>query len=131
MKVEEVPQDGEYLDKTNLREVCYALDEQGNYRQVFSVGWQAKNDALSLTWEHIFEEAETTRQEVLAGKKSPLAYHMKRRLLNVKTLSAYAGVPKKTVRKHLHATAFLQLDESILQKYAGAMSITVAELKKI
>jgi Fic family protein len=131
MKVEEVPQDGEYLDKTNLREVCYALDEEGNYRQVLSVGWQAKNDALSLTWEHILEEAEAIRQEVLAGKKSPLAYHMKRRLLNVKTLAAYAGVPKRTVRKHLHAAAFLQLEASVLQKYAGAMSITVAELKEV
>jgi hypothetical protein len=131
MKVEEVPQDGEYLEKTNLREVCYALDEQGNYRQVLSTGWQAKNDALSLTWEHISEEAESIRQEVLAGKKSPLAYHMKRRLLNIKILSAYAGVPKKTVRKHLNTEAFLQLDASILQKYAGAMNITVAELIEV
>jgi hypothetical protein len=131
MKIEEVPQDGQYLDKTNLREVCYAVDEQGNYQQVLSVGWQAKNDALSLTWEHIFEEAEAIRQDVLSGKKSPLAYHMKRRLLNITTLSDYAGIPKKTIKKHLTAKEFLQLDDSVLKEYADAMSITVAELKKV
>ncbi|MDR1405683.1 MAG: hypothetical protein LBI89_00575 [Prevotellaceae bacterium] len=131
MKIEEVPQDGQYLEKTGLREICYALDGQGNYRQVTSVGWAVKNDALSLTWEHISQESETIRQDVLAGRKSPLAYHMNMHLLNIKTLSAYAGISKKTVRKHLDPATFLRLDASVLQAYADAMSITVAELTTV
>ncbi|MDR0581731.1 MAG: hypothetical protein LBG31_02090 [Prevotellaceae bacterium] len=131
MKIEEALQEGQSLENTPLRNVYYALDEQGNYRQVLSAGCMAKHDALSLTWECISKEAETIRQEVLAGKKSPLAYHIKMRLLDIPMLAAYTGLPKKTIKKHLEAKAFSQIDASILKKYADAMHITEEELKSV
>jgi spore germination protein GerM len=130
MKVEEVPQDGQYLACSNIRDIYYALDENGNYSQVASVGWNVKNEALSLTWENISEEAELVRQEVLAGKKSPLAYHMERLLFSPSLLAAYSGIPKKTIKKHLLPDEFAQLDETFLQKYADILNITIDELKK-
>jgi hypothetical protein len=131
MKVEEVPQNGKYFEKTYARDICYAVDDKGNYRQVVSVGWEPKNDALSLVWENISEEAESIRQEVLRGEKSPLAFHMKMCLLNVGMLSAYTDIPKRLVKKHLTTAHFRQLDDVALKKYADAMNITVEELKKV
>jgi hypothetical protein len=131
MKVEEVPQDSRFLDDTDLRDICYAMDENGNYCQVASVGWEAKNEALSLTWENISEEAEHIRQEVLAGEKSPLAYHMEMHVCDVSILSSYTGIPKKTIKKHLQAKEFQQLSDADLKKYADVLNITPEELKKV
>ncbi|MDR2628063.1 MAG: hypothetical protein LBC40_08540 [Dysgonamonadaceae bacterium] len=131
MKVEEVPQDSRFLDDTNLRDIYYALDSDGNYCQVRSVGWEPKNEALSLTWDTISEEAESLREEVLAGEKSPLAYHMTMHLLDVNLLAAYSGIPKKAIKKHLQPKVFEQLDDATLQKYAAVLNITVEELRKV
>jgi hypothetical protein len=131
MKIDEVPQDDRYLGNTNLRDFYYALDENGNYRRVSSVGWEVKNEALSLVWENISEEAEAIRREVLAGKISPLAYHMAVHLLDPGILSSYSGIPKKQIKKHLQPEAFNQLEEATLEKYAEVMNMTVDELKKI
>jgi hypothetical protein len=131
MKKEEVPQDGRFLENTNFRDIYYALDENGNYCQVQSVGWEVKNEALSLTWESILDEAESIRQEVLAGEKSPLAYHMQVHLFDVSLLSAYSGIPKKNIKKHLQAGEFERLDNATLEKYASLLNITVDELKKV
>ncbi|MDR3269662.1 MAG: hypothetical protein LBT83_11435 [Tannerella sp.] len=131
MKIEDVPQDNKYLGQTTLRDVYYALDENGEYCQVTSVGWEAKNEALALTWEHISEEAEALRQEVLAGKKSPLAYHMEVRLFDMGLLASYTGIPKKTIKKHLQAGEFALLDDASLQIYAEALSMRVEELKRV
>jgi hypothetical protein len=131
MRKEEVPQDGRFLESTNLRDIYYAVDENGNYCQVQSVGWEAKNEALSLTWENILDEAESVRQEVLAGEKSPLAYHIQARLFDIGMLSAYSGIPKKTIKKHLQSKEFEHLDETFLEKYANTLNMTVDELKKV
>ncbi|GHV53553.1 hypothetical protein FACS1894181_17400 [Bacteroidia bacterium] len=131
MKVEEVPQDSKYLESTTLRDIYYAVDADGNYGQVQSVGWEAKNEALSLTWESISEEAEAVRREVLEGKKSPLAYHMEMHLFDVALLASYSGIPKKTIRKHQQPEEFSRLDEAALEKYAATLGITVEELKKV
>jgi hypothetical protein len=131
MKIEEVPQDSRFLDDTEIRDIYYATDENGNYCQVASVGWEPKNDALSLTWDAISEDAESIREEVLAGKKSPLAYHMEIHLFDVGILSSYSGISKKTIKKHLQPEAFNLLEESVLEKYASVLNITVEELKKV
>jgi hypothetical protein len=131
MKVEEIPQDDRFVGKTNVRDFYYALDKDGNYCQVPSVGWEPKNDALSLAWTNISEEAESVRREVLNGKKSPLAYHLAMHMLDVSMLASYSGIPKKTIKKHLQPEEFERLDDAALQQYAAMMMITVEELKTV
>jgi hypothetical protein len=46
-------------------------------------------------------------------------------------LSAYSGISKKLIKKHLQPEVFNQLDEETLEKYASVMNITVEELKKV
>jgi hypothetical protein len=131
MKIEEVPQDSRFFENVNVRDFYYALNEEGNYCKVASLGWDAKNDALSLTWDHIMEDAETIRQEVLAKKKSPLAYHMEIRLFDINILASYSGIPKRTIKKHLKYEEFERIERAFLEKYAETLHITVEELKKV
>jgi hypothetical protein len=131
MKVEEVPQDNRYIGNSPLRDLYYALDDNGHYRQVPSLGWSAKNEALSLTWESISDAAEAVRRDVLQGLKSPLAYHMELHLLPPAMLAAYSGISQKTIKKHLKPDAFARLDDHVLQQYAAVLNITVEELKTV
>ena len=130
MKKEDVPQDLLYFKDNVIRDVMYAVDENGHYTPVISDGWSVKNDALGVVWDDIREQCEAIRQQVLAKEVSPLAYHIKKSLQDIGMLSAYAEIPKRKIRKHLRYEAFMKLDENTLQKYADAMRITVEELKR-
>ena len=131
MKTEDVPQDNKYLGATTIRDLYYAVDANGQYVPVASVGWEPQNEALRITWDAIGEEAEAIRQEVLAGKKSPLAYHMEIHLMTPALLASYTGLNRKEVKKHLSPAAFAALDTEVLQLYADAMSIDIDTLKTV
>ena len=131
MKTEDVPQDLLYFKNNVIRDVMYAVDENGHYTSVVSDGWSVKNEALSTVWEDIREQCEEIRRQVLAKEVSPLAYHIKKSLLDIGLLSAYAEIPKRKIRKHLQYNEFMKLDEHTLQQYADAMRITVNELKQV
>ncbi len=129
MKKEDVPQDLQFFKDKVVRDVMYAVDEDGNYMPVISDGWSVKNDALNAVWDDIREQCEEIRRQVLARAASPLAYHMKKALQDVGMLASYAGVPKRKIRKHLKYDEFMKADEEILQKYADALRISVEDLK--
>jgi hypothetical protein len=131
MKIENVPQDNLCLGETTIRDLYYALDGNGDFRPVASVGWNVQNEALSLTWEAISEDAETVRRQVCEGKKSPLAWHMETRLFNVGLLASYTGISRKNVRKHLLPDHFARLSDATLKIYADVLNLTVDELKKV
>ena len=128
MKNKEVPQD-EGLNEGRFEDVCYALDENGNYVAVLSTGWQPKTDAILQAWEVIHEKVEQVRQQVLSGELSPIAYFMEKNLMDLKLLSDYVGLPKRKIRKHLKPDRFKKLDEIILMKYAETFGISVEMLR--
>ena len=128
MKKKEVPQD-EGLMEGRFEDVCYALDENGNYVAVLSKGWSPKNEAMLQAWDVIHEKVENVRQEVLAGKISPIAYFMEKNIMDLKLLADYVDLPKRKVRKHLHPEKFAQLGDDILQRYADTFEIQLEDLK--
>ncbi len=131
MKTKDVPQDLKYFKDKVIRDVMYAVDEDGRYTGVVSDGWSVKNDVLATVWEDILEDCEPIRQQVLRKEASPLAYHMKKNLQDVAMLASYAGIPKRKVKKHLEYEAFAELDDQTLAQYADALRITVDELKRV
>jgi hypothetical protein len=128
MKKKEVPQD-EGLNEGRFEDLCYALDENGNYVAVLSTGWNPKTDAMMQAWEVINEQVELVRQRVISGELSPIAFYMEKNLMDVKLLSDYAGIPKRKVRKHLKPDHFNKLDEETLNKYAETFRISVEVLR--
>jgi len=131
MKAKEVPQDLKYFKDKVVRDFTYAVDDEGRYTSVVSDGWVVKNDAVEIVWDDILAECEPVRQQVLAKELSPIAYHMKKNLLDISLLSGYSGIPKRKIKKHLRYEEFMKLDDAILQEYADAMRITVEELKQV
>ena len=74
MKKDEIPQDPSPLDKFT-KEVCYAVDEKGEYTTGLSRGWQIKADALGITWEEAQARTANAREKVRNGEASPIIFH--------------------------------------------------------
>ncbi|MEN6570096.1 MAG: helix-turn-helix domain-containing protein [Rikenellaceae bacterium] len=132
MKIEDVPQDGEILQSTIVRDVCYALDDNGNYKEVISVGWEAKNEANNFAWSAINEESERIKEEVVAGKLSPLSYHLSRQVMTTEILAKYTGFSRREISKFCHKPdIFFKLCYDDLHKLATALNISVEQLISI
>jgi len=131
MKIKDVPQDKGYLQNGKLKELCYAVDEDGTYRQVLSIGWKPKNEAMELANKLIEEKAENIRQDVINGKLSPIAYFMEINIMDIKLLAQYTGFSRRKVRKHLTPEAFSGLNESDLEKYATIFNLHIKDLTDI
>lgn len=131
MKIEDVPQDLKYMKGTVIRDIDYAVDDEGRYQQVQSSGWEPKNEALDITMEAIDEQCQEILADVRAGKVSPLAFHAARGLMDIDLLADYAGFSRRTVRKHFLPENFAKLDDETLATYADVLRISVEELKSV
>ncbi len=131
MKKEEVPQDKSNLESANFRELCYAVDENGEYTTERSTGWSPKTIALDNAIEEIHERVEAARQRVIAGERSPLEYYMELHKMDVGILASYAGLWAWRVKRHFKPSVFKRLGKKRLQKYADIFEITVEELQRV
>ena len=130
MKVNEVPQDPKnFKEGEKLKKLVYAVDKDGNYTGVNSAGWDVENAATKQAWDVADEELADTAQQVKAGKLSPIAYYMKKNLMDTSLLAKYAGKWQWQVRRHFKPSVFNTLAPAMLQKYAEVFNITVEELK--
>ena len=84
MKIEEVPQDLKYYKGTIIRDVNYAVDQQGQYQVIMSDGWSPKTDALDAALDDIKEQCHEILERIKKGEASPLEYHAKKNLMTMK-----------------------------------------------
>lgn len=131
MKKEDVPQDDANLLEGKFKVVKYAVNEKGDYEKVPSVGWEPENVALEQAWSVINEQVADARRRVEAGECSTLAYHMEVNMMDPALLGKHAGVPARSVKRHLEPEGFAALDDRALQRYAEALQLTVEELKRL
>ncbi|HQN67382.1 MAG TPA: hypothetical protein PLZ33_06580, partial [Smithellaceae bacterium] len=106
MKVNEVPQDNTVEYYKGVKRACYAVDEKGRYVIVSSNGWEAEELVNGLAVKELAVNLEKTRKTVLAGEKSPLAYHMERRQMIPDILGKTAGIAVFRVKRHLRPEIF-------------------------
>lgn len=123
-----IPQDPSALDNYT-KDICYVIDENGNYTTVASRGWEVKSTALDVTWNDIKARISEIKNKVKQGKASPIHFFMELKLMDIKTLAAYTGFWQWQVKKHLKPANFNKLSNKKLQKYATVFEITVDELK--
>ena len=131
MKREAVPQDKSNLESDHFRELCYAVDENGEYVTEHSTGWNPKTIALDNAIQEINERVAMARQRVLSGERSPLEYYMELHKMDVGILASYIGLWQWRVKRHFKPSVFKRLSAKILQKYADIFEVTVEELKNI
>ena len=129
MKKDEVPQDRGFSD--GIREISYAVDENGRYVLVQSRGWEPKTVANDQAWEVIEEDLREQIRLIKAGKRSPLAYHMARNLMDIGLLASYADLPRWRVRRHLKPKVFHRLSHELKARYADIFGITLARLHEV
>jgi len=130
MKKDEVPQDKKIIhgEDNSLVKVLYVTGNDGKYETTKYEGWDAENLAMSQAWDDIDERIGQTRQKVLDGELSPIAYYMEKSLMDLSTLAQYTGFWKFFVKKHLQPASFKKLSAKKLQRYASVFNITVEEL---
>lgn len=129
MKESEVPQDKGRFENLNMRELCYATDEDGNYKTALSAGWKPKEIALDTALEDIKERTEEARLAVIAGELSPIAYYMELSKMDLPVLAGYVGMWQWRVKRHCKPSVFAKMNDKLLGKYAEAFNISIDELK--
>ena len=131
MKISEVPQDMGMIDDGTLREICYAVDEEGRYVLTPSAGWEPKNIANDQAWEMIRVQVSRTLAKIRSGKLSPLAYHMARHQMTLGLLAKYVGYSRFRVWQHLRPSGFGRLTADILRRYAEVFEVSLEELQRV
>ena len=129
MKESEVPQDTSSLGENSLKELCYAVNEKGEYVTALSAGWEPKTIVQQATLDAISVRIEEAKQQVEQGIVSPIVYYMELQRMDLTTLAAYVKLWKWRVKRHFNPTTFNKLNSSILERYATVFNITVEELK--
>ena len=131
MRKDEVPQDKSNLESANFRELCYAVDENGEYITANSTGWNPKTIALDNAIKVIQERVEDAKERVIKGQTSPIEYYMELHKMDIGILASYVGLWKWRVKRHFKPTVFKKLSSRTLQKYAEVFEITIDELQQI
>jgi hypothetical protein len=130
MEDKDIPQD---LSKLNnvTKELCYAVDKDGNYTTALSTGWEIKAQALDIAWQDIYNRVEEAKLDVLNGKCSPITFYMEKKLMDLQILADYTGFWQWQIKRHRKPSIFNQLSEKILQKYSQVFEVTIDQLKNI
>ncbi len=131
MKKEEVPQDESNLASANIKDMIYAVDENGEYVTELSTGWKPKTIALDNAIQEIEERVEDAKKRVLENKTSPIEYYMELHKMDPPTLASYVGLWKWRVKRHFKPSVFKKLNNKLLQKYADVFEISIEKLKNI
>lgn len=131
MKKKEVPQDKSSLNASNSKELCYAVDENGEYTTEKSSGWTPKTIALDNAIQEIKERAEDAKKRVKEGQTSPIEYYMELNKMDVGILASYVGFFRWQVKRHFKPKVFNKLSNNKLQKYADAFNIGIDQLKSM
>ncbi|SHI61832.1 hypothetical protein [Pseudozobellia thermophila] len=131
MKKKEVPQDKSTLEKANIKDMVYAVDENGEYVTELSTGWEPKTIALDNAIKVIEERVEEARQRVLNNESSPIEYYMELHKMDLPILASYVGFWKWRVKRHFKPAVFKKLSPKTLQKYADVFEISIDELRQL
>ncbi|WP_273565351.1 hypothetical protein [Maribacter halichondriae] len=131
MKKKEVPQDKSKLEKAKIKDMVYAVDENGEYVTELSTGWEPKTIALDNAIKVIEERVEDARQRVLKNETSPIEYYMEKAKMDLPILASYVGLWQCRVKRHFKPSVFKKINGKTLQKYADVFEISIDQLKNI
>ncbi len=131
MKKKDIPQDESFFEDAEKGELCYAVNEKGEYVTGNSKGWDPKKVALDNALEEIEKRVAEAKKRVLDGESSPVEYYMELNKMDLGILASYTGLLRFRVKRHMKPKVFDKLSEKILQRYADVFNITIEELKVV
>lgn len=128
MNKKDVPQDGGVIDP--MQHSIYAVDDDGKFIAVRSVGWNVTNflsiQAMEEDRSKIISEMEAVKQ----GRLSPLGVHMIAHGLNPASLAKASGIGWLKVRLHLRPWFFNRMSVDDNRRYAEVFSIDPSRLRE-
>ena len=130
MKADEVPQD---TARTygGSKKLMYAVRDDGEYMGVKSAGWEVETYATVTAVEELDRLRDDALRRAKVGATSPLEAHMYVRRMDIATLAAVTGIWQWRVKRHFRPDVFAQLSGPLLQRYAQALDISVADLRRV
>jgi len=129
MKTHEVPQDSQRLKRGDTTYVNYAVDEKGNFVQVWSKGWDVQDTAMNNLEKMFHDLEQEALEKIKKNEASPLEYFMNHFQLDLPLFAAQMGVSRRKIKKHFKPDVFKKLDDKTLQEYANFFQIDVDTIK--
>lgn len=130
MKVEDVPQQADAIYEGETK-VVYAVGHDGKLATASTSGWEAEIDALKDAVDEIEQQTYQAWQRARNGETSPLEVHMYHQRLDVPMLAQAMGKFQWQIRRHFKPTIFNRLSDTLLQRYAKVMGLSVEALKQL
>lgn len=130
MKTDEVPQDPS-LTHAGQRKLFYAVDEQGDYTEVQSLGWDVESYATLAAVEVLNQQRDDAWERAKAGLTAPLEYHMYRRRMDRASFASATGFWRWRTSRHFKPAVFARLPDTILNRYAEVLGMSVEDLRSL
>ena len=130
MKIEQVPQD-DSSTYSGHKKVVYAVDDSGHYQSVKTSGWEVEAFATQMAVDDLNEQTQEAFDQVQAGEKSTLAYHMLKARLDLIALQQATGFFRWQIRRHLKPKVFARLSDKKLEIYSQTLGISIQALKTL
>ena len=130
MDINSVPQDNSET-YASMKKAIYAMDEDGKMQTVGSSGWDVEEIATKAALDDIQKSIHNAYEEVKAGKKSPLYYHMYDARMDLLVLAQSTGFFQWMIKRHFRPEVFQNLKEKKLLEYGDVLGKTLNELKTL
>ncbi len=130
MDINSVPQDNSET-YANMKKAIYARDKDGKMQTVGSTGWEVEEIATKAALEDIEKSIENAYEEVKAGRRSPLYYHMYDARMDLLVLAQSTGFFQWTIKRHFKPEIFKKLSEKRLLAYCDVLGKRLDEIKTI
>jgi hypothetical protein len=127
VKKEEVPQDQGLQEGHPF--IRYAVNENGEYEKVKSLGWSATNAASNFGFAYLNRRWHQAWEVASRGERSPLHYYMTLRMMEPSVVARYMGSWTWTVRRHLRPSVWARLSEEVLARYAALFKVRVEQMR--
>lgn len=129
MDVNKVPQDKQYYrERDKGAKLVYAVGKDGKYTSVITMGWDPEHAATKGAWDAVEEELADIASKVTAGELSPIAWYMRKNLMDIPLLAGYSGKWQWQVRRHMKPSVFNKLSPKTIDQYAAVFKITAQQL---
>lgn len=130
MHQNDVPQDNISTYANNAKAI-YATDAEGHYSIVASSGWEVEGEATTQALQELERLADMAYEETVAGKMSPLYFHMYDCRMNLQVLAESTGLFKWRIRRHFKPSVFRSLSPALLARYGDALGLCTEELCRL
>ena len=125
MKSDDVPQDPGACYEGQLRRLTYAVGEDGTYKGVPSIGWEAEIAATQEATERANARIQKAWEAAREGRTSTLGYHMVAAQMDLMLLSNETGLWRWRIKRHLRS---LPASIDLHSRYADALGLSVEAL---